>query len=626
MRYPELSYRWEWRLRSSPEQLWPFVTDTNRFNRDTGLPAVQRADGDTGSNARRWLRFSRLGVQVEWEEEPFEWVRPYRFGVYRRYRAGPVASTRILVELDPLPEGGTRLVYRTWVRPKNPLGMITMPLLMEFSYRRAFGATFRRYDELAVREEPAPERPGEVRFVPGGRVRLDALRRALAKRTGEPELVARLVETVAEGDNFALARLRPYALADAWGAPRRKVLEICLQATRAGLFDLRWDLICPLCRGAKESASKLAEMKQEAHCDTCNIDFAANFDRSVELTVRASPTIRRVEERTFCVGGPQMTPHIVAQQLLAEGDRRSVALPLEPGRYRLRTLELAGCQFLVAATDGVPEAGLRAVEDGDWSREELGVSLAPTLHFENATDAEQLFVLERMAWNDQAATAAEVTALQVFRDLFSNELLRPGEWISVGSLTVVFTDIRDSTSFYREIGDAPAFGRVLDHFEVLREVIAREDGTLVKTIGDAVMGVFRRPVCALRAILNAQQRLALPPAGVPPFHLKAGMHHGPCIAVTMNDRLDYFGSVVNMAAQLERLSSGEDVVISDTIRHDPEVAEFLSAPDNRLVVERFESRLRGFEEERFYLYRVEHSPAGVRTPPAASETRNPNGL
>jgi hypothetical protein len=37
MNYPEFHYKWEWRLRSPPERLWPFVADTNRFNRDTGL-------------------------------------------------------------------------------------------------------------------------------------------------------------------------------------------------------------------------------------------------------------------------------------------------------------------------------------------------------------------------------------------------------------------------------------------------------------------------------------------------------------------------------------------------------------------------------------------------------------
>ena len=92
-----------------------------------------------------------------------------------------------------------------------------------------------------------------------------------------------------------------------------------------------------------------------------------------------------------------------------------------------------------------------------------------------------------MAWTDQAATAAEVTSLQTFRDLFSREILRPGESISVGSLTILFTDLRDSTILYRQVGDAPAFGRVLDHFIVLREAITAEDGAVIKTIGDEVM-------------------------------------------------------------------------------------------------------------------------------------------
>jgi class 3 adenylate cyclase len=178
----------------------------------------------------------------------------------------------------------------------------------------------------------------------------------------------------------------------------------------------------------------------------------------------------------------------------------------------------------------------------------------------------------------------------------------------VGNLTILFTDLRGSTSFYREIGDAPAFGRVLDHFEVLQEAIAEEDGSLVKTIGDAVMAVFRRPISALRAILRAQQQLASPPDNAPPFYLKAGMHQGPCIAVTMNDRLDYFGSVVNMAARLERFSSGEDVIVSGAIRHDPEVEEFLSTSGSQLVAERFEAQLKGFDAEQLLLWRLAPVP------------------
>ena len=209
-------------------------------------------------------------------------------------------------------------------------------------------------------------------------------------------------------------------------------------------------------------------------------------------------------------------------------------------------------------------------------------------------------VLERTAWSDQAATAAEVMALQVFRDLFSTEALRPGEEMSVGTLTVVFTDLRDSTRMYREIGDAPAYGSVVEHFDVLTEAIRRENGAVVKTIGDAVMAVFRRPVSSLAALLAAQAELAAPPGGGRALELKAGIHCGPCIAVTLNGRLDYFGSTVNAAARLAGLSRGHDVVISDAVRTDPEVAELLGA----LAVEPVDVTLKGFDDEPFRLWRV----------------------
>lgn len=602
MRLPEFHYRWEWRLRSSPEQLWPLISDTSRFNRDVGLPAVQVGDDQARPNARRRVGFARFGLRVEWDEEPFEWVRPQRFGVVRSYRSGPVASLRVRADLAALPEGGTRLLYETWVRPSGLLGLLVVPATMTLFNRRAFAAAFRRYDDLTSGASPAGGKLGEARLAAGGSARLAPMQERLAAETGAADLAARLVELVAEGDEVTLARLRAYELAGAWGIPRRKVLEMCLQATRVGLLDLQWDLLCPLCRGAKESVSTLAKMKQQVHCQTCNIDFTANFERSVELTFRVSPAIREVSDASFCMGGPQMTPHIVAQQLLPAGERRDLELPLEEGRYRVRTLSLPGGQLLAATSDG-PQTVTLAASPLGWPGEEFAVSSAPRLHLENATQVEQLFILERTAWSDQATTAADVLTLQAFRDLFSSELLRRGEHVSVGNMAILFTDLRDSTRLYREIGDAPAFSRVMDHFAVLREELGMEGGALVKTIGDAVMAVFRRPVEALRAVVRAQQRLASPPSG-PPFYLRAGIHYGPCIAVTLNDRLDYFGSAVNLAARLEHFSSGEDIVISEIVRHDPEVAELLSSPDSPLLAEAFATRIRGYDEGEFPLWRV----------------------
>jgi class 3 adenylate cyclase len=148
------------------------------------------------------------------------------------------------------------------------------------------------------------------------------------------------------------------------------------------------------------------------------------------------------------------------------------------------------------------------------------------------------------------------------------------------------------------LGDATAFGRVMTHFEVLKEAVRQEEGTLVKTIGDSVMAVFFRPVCALRALVQVQKKIA-----AMGLSLKAGLHAGACMAVNLNERLDYFGSTVNIAARLGSLSSGENVVISSTIFNDPDVQSWLkSYPEIRY--QPLEASLKGLENESFSLYTI----------------------
>ena len=608
MAFQDFHYRWEFDLKSSPEQLWPLVADTNRFNRDTGVPSVETI-GDDSRNGRRRLRLTTFGIPIEWEEQPFEWVRPQRFGVVRRYSKGPVAELRVLATLTPRADAtGTKLVYEVWAKPNNLLGLLAIPIQIGIISKRKFARTFRDYDKVAQRDtaSPAPI-AAEVEFTPGGRARLRELGERLAGDDCRPELVALVVDHIANADDFALARIRPYELARKWEKPRREILELCFQATRVGILDLQWNLICPMCRGG-EAKDSLDELSRNVHCDGCNIDFDVNFEQSVELTFHPNASIRHVEVDTFCVGGPQVTPHIVAQQLMPPDSKRSISIKLEEGRYRLRTLDLPGWQHLRASDRGQCGLSLRA-QSGGWSSEEIEISHRCDVQLENATAREQLFILERTEWSDDAATAAEVTAVQMFRDLFAREALRPGEQISVGTLTVLFTDLKDSTRLYREIGDATAFGRVMNHFDVLKQTIAAQDGALVKTIGDAVMAVFRRPANALRAMLEAQERLANPPGGMLPLTLKAGMHTGPCIAVTLNDRLDYFGSTVNLAARLEGQSTGGDVVISTAVYSDPEVRELLADCPAGLAATHFTIPLKGFDDEQFELWRVARAAA-----------------
>lgn len=609
--YRKFYYCWQWELESSPQALWPYVADTDRFNRDTRLPAVEKASGDSaiekqdasGINARRLLRFRNPLISVVWEEEPFEWAYPHRFGVVRNYLKGPLARLRVLVNLKPLPEGGTHLTYETWATPRNLLGLLAIPVAIGLVSARRFRAVFAQYDRLALSAE-LPLHTGKAsRLTPGGEARLENICRQLVQRGIGQELVGRLAELVTAGDDLTLARLRPYAFADYWQTSRRHTLELFLQATRLGMLDLQWEVLCPHCRGSEQRHHSLSSIDSRVYCSSCQIDFDVNFEHSVELTFSPNPAIRAVRRDEYCIGGPEVTPHIIVQQLLPPRSSRTVSPLLEVGRYRLRTWLLPGHQPLQVTAAGRSQATVQ-VSDGGWPPHEPQLAPTPMLHLQNDTAKEQLLVLERLAWNDQATTAAEVTALQSFRDLFANEALRPGEQISVGGLTILFTDLCDSTRMYRDIGDATAFGLVMDHFDVLRDAIAAEEGAVVKTIGDAVMAVFRRPVSGLRAILKAQDVLATPPPGQRPLLLKAALHSGPAIAVTLNERLDYFGTTVNVAARLEKFSAGGNVVVSKAVYDDPEVQAFLQEPANGLQLELFESFIKGFDEECFTLWHI----------------------
>jgi class 3 adenylate cyclase len=609
MSFREYHKRWEFDLKSSPERLWPFIADTNRFNRDTGVPQIEVGPADKKlRNARRKIRLGFYGLPVEWEEQPFEWVKPFRFGVERVYSKGPLARLRMRAELKPNSDGGTHLIYEVWSTPRNIPGAVAIPMQLNFVVARRFREYIQKYDNVAFHGAIAETAEPDTSQSSFDLQRLGTLKQKLItdlETTDSPEqklaVAERLADFLEHGDDFGVARIRAYKLADDWHEPRRLVLEVCLRATRVGLLDFQWDLLCPLCRGPQESGQSLKDIHTDVHCETCKIDFTANFDRYVELTFRPNPAVRRLSVASFCIGSPNWTPHVIAQQLLPVADKRELVLPLESGAYRLRALELPGSQEVTVSPEGETSAHVTLSNNG-WSEEPLQVNENLTLTLQNETGAEQLAILERLQWSDQATTAAEVTALQMFRDLFASEALRPGEQISVGTLTVLFTDLRHSTQLYREIGDATAFGRVMGHFDVVRKSIAEHDGAIVKTIGDAVMAVFRSAADGLLAMLEVQQALAEPGDGSSPLQLKAGLNTGPCIAVTLNDRLDYFGSTVNMAARLEGLSSGSDVIISRTVFEDARVQELIESDSFDAMP--FDMELKGFENERFELWRV----------------------
>jgi class 3 adenylate cyclase len=184
--------------------------------------------------------------------------------------------------------------------------------------------------------------------------------------------------------------------------------------------------------------------------------------------------------------------------------------------------------------------------------------------------------LESGAGDDDILTAARATNWQDFRDLFSAEVISPTERIVIGRQIILFTDLRGSTAMYSAIGDAPAYALVRDHFKILHDVVAAHHGGVVKTIGDSVMATFSDLGEALAAAQAMNGKLA----GLKSKHnirlkLKCALHAGPCLTVNANDKLDYFGSVVNLAARLLEKCAGDDLVVADEIFHLAETQIFL---------------------------------------------------
>ncbi len=615
MKFAERHYAFRWDLKNSREKLWPLVADTNRFNHDTGLPPMITDGIDSENPTVRMMRLKFWGGTIRWREYPYEWVAPERFGVVRRYLNGPLESLRMQAVLEPK-DNGTRLHYDLWIVPRNFIGWLAIPIQIGILTRNSFERSFRHYDKLAT-EDSAPANESRP-LVPGSPLTFGARRRLhdiadrlVKKLATDSRILDPVLHLLQTGDDLSLNRMRPYALAKLWNLPRHALLDLFLHATREGLLDFSWEVLCPLCRGTKSTVSNLRQLQGAAHCETCNIRFDANLDQAVELVFSPNPAIKNIESHEFCVGGPQVTPHIIAQQNLPPSKTLHWDLDLKPGRYRLRAASLNECCYL-NIIDGGPKSTTISLNEEQWHPAESSLDPASTLRIANDSENPQLVLLEQLAWMDDAVTAAEVTARQTFRDLFSSEVIAYGEKISVGNMTLVFTDLRGSTSLYEKIGDAPAFGLVMDHFEILKKHVAEHDGAIIKTMGDAIMAAFIQPVDALQAMLAAQEELATRLQGSDggqPLALKGGIHTGPCIAINQDERLDYFGTTVNLTARLEGLSCGEDIVVSQTFLQEATVKAFLREKSGQLTVEPATAHVKGIEAGPVNIAKIRRHPA-----------------
>ena len=581
-------------IEASPEQLWPLLSDTGRVDRAMGIPPFERST--LGPDLSFDVSSHYLGVPVAWREYPYEWVFEQWYQVSRAFLS-PVPIERVVnrTTLTALAGGKTQVDVTIAVEPRGSIGWLAARLYIGRKLLADLMRTYRSFGELALAAALVAPPPARKPVVNVDRLTVGADRLSLFGIRSA--LIERLSTHLRSADDPDVIRMRPFALADSWGEQRLEVLRLFLYATRAGLLDLEWDVICPNCRGASVRTPTLADLTLDAHCFSCNIRYDVNFDESVELRFSVSADIRDAADLAYCIGGPANTRHIVSQIWLPPCNTKQLRLRLAEGSYRLRSRQLPSMALLNTVAGAQADAAQVRFEQDQIALD--ATELAPgdaTLNFENSTGASVLVLLEQTAWSSQAVSASLVTAMDEFRQLFSSQVLAPGIGVSIRNLTFLFSDLKGSTMLYDTIGDSPAYARVRDHFDVMKAIIAEQHGALVKTIGDAVMAVFPSAEDAVEASLAIQREFIAGQLtrGDPALHVKLGLHRGPCIAVNANDLLDYFGSTVNIAARVQNESIGGDIVVTPEVLGDPGVRRTLERESPQL--ETFERKLKGFSQ------------------------------
>ncbi len=184
--------------------------------------------------------------------------------------------------------------------------------------------------------------------------------------------------------------------------------------------------------------------------------------------------------------------------------------------------------------------------------------------------------VERTAQRTDALTAARVSALATFRDLFPQQVLSGKELVSVAHVTLLTTALVGAEELYQSRGDAGAFSVIHEYFRILEDRIRRESGALVKTTGEGVLAIFHDSAAAVRVALDLKGVLQRNDV-TRDLRLQVGVHRGQAMAATLNGKLDYFGSTVNLAMRLPRLGRGGDVVVTQTLVGDPQVQNLLCA-------------------------------------------------
>ena len=435
---------------------------------------------------------------------------------------------------------------------------------------------------------------------------------SLLKQTADPAVADAIRELIENGEDHELNRINVLDFAKRTGLDEERAISGFLHASRLGLFDLTWNVLCPGCGGVLDAHSTLKSLRpDDYHCGLCACGYEASVDEQVEVAFTVSPRVRRIAahdpnslpvweyfKQVFWSSGidlnkesfAQLTDEVTLDTLeLPAGEKATMSLKLpsdfiivfEPVTHAAQFIDVQGEPTkerqqlsLIYNKTPTPTGGTITLRPGPLRLSldnQAGVRVLPAVFI--AAEALHHLIGKRKPF----LTAKRMLTNQTFRDVFKADNLNIDQRLKITSLTFLFTDLKGSTALYERVGDLAAFDLVRAHFHALLEIISSEKGAVVKTIGDAVMATFIRPEHAIVAGLRMRAAMDALNAkrGTRDLVVKIGIHEGPCLAVMLNERQDYFGQTVNIAARVQSLSTSQEIHITGPVIEAPAVAAIL---------------------------------------------------
>src|SRR4030088_2742925 len=434
---------------------------------------------------------------------------------------------------------------------------------------------------------------------------------SVLKQAADPGVADAIEQLIENGEDHELNRINVLDFSVRTGLDEERVISGFLHASRLGLFDLTWNVLCPGCGGVLDAHSTLKSLRHDDyHCGLCACGYEASVDEQVEVAFTVSPRIRRIAahdpntlplweyfKQIFWSSGvdfnkesfASLTDEVTLEALELPADEKALLSRQLPGEFIIvcepvtHTAQFIDVQgeptrerqqlSLIYSKTKTP-TGTMTLRPGPLRLSldnQAGVRVLPSVFI--AADALHLLIGKRKPF----LTAKRMLTNQTFRDVFKADNLNIHQRLKITSLTFLFTDLKGSTALYERVGDLAAFDLVRAHFHALLEIIPSEKGPVVKTIGDAVMATFIRPEHAIVAGLRMRAAMDVLNAerGRDDLVVKIGIHEGPCLAVMLNERQDYFGQTVNIAARVQGLATSQAIHITGPVIDAPAVAAIL---------------------------------------------------